>query len=202
MVMDFPPTRHDPHTDRNGIELLPGVYAAFIGGCLHPFSHRIVLTAYVYDSALPDREMWECYLRMHMLSVLMHEVGHHVDGVTAQKPLPCEYDRREQAAECYAAIWTRAVVIPYLREQYADAVQALEAWVTEWAGQSITLDQLIDDPPALPGEPGWTAPRWLLPPRTLLSHLAYAVAQGKSRHAIHDWYRDYLAFQCMTCGDT
>ena len=42
-----------------------------------PLSATIRLYAYVYDAALPNREMLEVYLRLRMLSTLLHEIAHH-----------------------------------------------------------------------------------------------------------------------------
>jgi hypothetical protein len=147
-VLDFPPTCRDPYTGRVGMELLPGVYAAYVGGCFHPRTHRIVLTAYVYDPALPDRSMWECYLRFRMLSVLMHEAGHHLDDIPVRKPSPQESDALEQTAESAASTGTTTLV----------DVQRLETWASEWAGAPIRLDNLVDKPRALSDDPSWAAP--------------------------------------------
>jgi len=193
-VLDFPPSCRDPYTGRVGMELLPGVYAAYIGGCIH-LTHRIVLTAYVYDPALPDRAMWECYLRFRMLSVLMHEVGHHLDTLPMRKPSPRKQDALEQTAETAAATWTTTLVIPYLRRQYADDVQRLETWASEWAGSPIRLDNLVDKPRALPEDPSWAAPWRLIPPWTVIPHLAHAVARGKSRREVQEWYEGYREIQ-------
>jgi hypothetical protein len=193
-ALEFPPSCRDPYTGRFGIELLPGVYAAHVGGCTHR-THRIVLTAYVNDPALPDRAMWECYLRFRMLSVLMHEVGHHRDHLPARKPSSRELDTLEQTAETAAATWTTALVMPYLREQYADDVQRLETWASEWAGADIRLDHLVDEPRALSDEPSWAAAWRLIPPWTVIPRLAHAVAAGKSRRDVQDWYAGYQELQ-------
>lgn len=195
-VLDFPPTcRHDPYTGRSGIKLLPGVYAAYVGGCLHPRTHRIVLTAYVYHPELSDRSMWECYLRFLMLSVLVHEVGHHLDHIPVRRPSAQMHDTLEQTAETYASTWTKQLVIPYLRQQYSDGVRMLETWATEWAGAPICLDDLVDVPRALPDDPSWAAPWRLIPYWTVVPHLAHAVAAGKSRSEVQDWYAGYLAIR-------
>lgn len=196
--VDFPPTCYDPYSGRFGRELLPGVYAAGIAGCLHPRTHRIVLTAYVYHPALPDRRMWECYLRFRMLSVLMHEVGHHIDGVRPCKPSPQEQDTRERTAEIHASTWTTQLVIPYLRTHYSDDVQQLELWASEWSGASIRLEDLVDAPLALPDDPSLTAAWRLVPAWKVIPHLAYAVSQGKSRIEVQDWYAGYLELQQLS----
>ena len=196
-VLDFPPTCHDPYTGRLGMELLPGVYAAYVGGCLHPHTHRIVLTAYVYQPTLPDRPMWECYLRFRMLSILVHEVGHHLDNIPVQRPSSQVIDTLEQTAEIHASTWTTKLVIPYLRQQYPDDVQMLETWATAWAGTPIRLDDLVDEPRALRNDPSWTAPWRLIPPWTVIPYLAHAVSEGKSHSEVQDWYAGYLELRQM-----
>jgi hypothetical protein len=69
----------DPLIGRIGFEHLPAVYCGRILGQYHPDSARIFLCAYVYDENLPEREMWELYLRLSMLATLVHEIGHHYD---------------------------------------------------------------------------------------------------------------------------
>ncbi|MFC1834091.1 hypothetical protein ACFL2Q_05070 [Thermodesulfobacteriota bacterium] len=68
----------DPYTERYGCEILPGVFSG-LQGRYYPGDAVIEIHAYVYDSNLADREMWELYLRLRMLSTLVHEFGNHYD---------------------------------------------------------------------------------------------------------------------------
>lgn len=42
----------------------------------------IRLFAYVYSEIIPNKEVWELYLKMEMLSTLIHEIAHHFDQIS------------------------------------------------------------------------------------------------------------------------
>lgn len=189
---EFPPARTDPLTGRLGIEIVPGVFSSPICGSIRRPTRRIVLTADVYDPAIPDREMWELFLRFHALSTLVHEVGHHAHFSSLQRTDPIEPSVAEQQAETLAYQWTEQIVVPYLQAEHTESVRLLEDWASTWAGHPIMLNDLIDEPRALPDDPSFfaawrLAPAWLVIPR-----LAYAVAEGRSREHIHGWFTGYL----------
>ena len=73
----------DPLTGRPGNGVLPGVYCGPVLGTYDPDTATVALHGYVYDrAAMPEREVRELYLRLCMLSTLLHELAHHVDRTT------------------------------------------------------------------------------------------------------------------------
>lgn len=194
---EFPPPRRDPFTGRLGIEIVPGVFTSPVCGSIYRPTRRIVLTADIYDPAIPNREMWELYLRFRKLSTLAHEVGHHTHFSGLQHTDQTELSAAEHQAEMLACQWTEQLVIPYLQAEHGDAVRVFEDWASEWAGHPIALNDLIEEPQALPGAPtsfaAWRlAPGWLIIPR-----LAYAVAEGRSRERIREWFAGYQELRQM-----
>jgi tetratricopeptide (TPR) repeat protein len=133
----------DPLTGRPGIELLPGVYVAPVLGTYNFGSATVSLHGYVYDrAAVPDRELRELYLRLHLLSTLLHELAHHVDHATRVargRWLCIPGDKAEEFAERKEQEWTREYAVPYLQGEYPDAVRALEEWVAHHGGARIPL---------------------------------------------------------------
>ena len=124
----------DPFTGRVGTQVLPGVFSGHILGTYMPRTARIHLFAYVYEPALPDREMWELLLRGHMLGTLAHEVAHHHDHArrTGRGRWLAESSHSERYAEEWESAWgtTFRQIGQYLRQAYPQATQALVRWVT------------------------------------------------------------------------
>lgn len=139
----------DPYTGRLGVEILPSVFS---GRCLGTYStgeSRIKLYAYVYNSSLSDREMWECYLRLHMLSSLVHEIAHHYDfsmRVARGRWRMDDRDKGEIYAESVQHKWMQDYIIPYIKQAYQEQIKALGNWIEHHGGVSIPLDLLAGDP--------------------------------------------------------
>ncbi|MHB9106894.1 MAG: tetratricopeptide repeat protein [Armatimonadota bacterium] len=137
----------DPYYDRDGAEWLPGIYC---GSCLGEYvalEQSIGLLGFVYDPALPDRTMWECYLRFVALSNLMHELAHHVDfREHLQMDRAFWKARSEGVAEADQERWTAEYVVPYLLEAYPVECRVLLSWVEQHAGLPVTLTQLVPEP--------------------------------------------------------
>lgn len=132
--------KRDPFVGRISREILPGVYASDVRGSYR--TGRVWVYAFVYDrDQLPDGP-WEVYLRLLMLSVLVHELGHHEDYT-----LRAEWGRwttnnvhaLEHHAERRESQHLDEIVIPYLRETCPDEVPDLEQWVRDHIGVSIPL---------------------------------------------------------------
>jgi hypothetical protein len=136
----------DPLVGRHGCETLPGVYSAdVIGTCF--FDGRITLSAYVYHSDLPNREVLELYLRLRMLSTFMHEVAHRFDWTARRSRGRWRMDdskKNELYAEDFEHEWTQTIVVPYLERAYPHQVQALQAWVQFHGGAQIELVDLLE----------------------------------------------------------
>jgi tetratricopeptide (TPR) repeat protein len=107
------------------------------------------LFAYVYPPDLPDRAMWELYLRLRMLSTFLHEVAHHYDctaRVAAGRWLADDEEKGEIYAERMEREWLHGVAVPHLVATYPEEVQRLALWTREHGGVSLPLPALAGDP--------------------------------------------------------
>lgn len=143
------PLEQDPYVGRRGYELIPGVYHGQCLGSYWPEKSGIWLLAYVYDAALPDREMWEWYMRFHALRTLVHELAHHYDctnRIARGRWRGDNEERVEYYAEYNSYCWTRDIVIPYLETTYPCQAQQFSAWLQYHGGVAIPLSSIIDKP--------------------------------------------------------
>ena len=126
---------------------MPGVYCA---SCLGEYVYAeksIALLGFAYDPVLPDRVMWEAFLRFVALSNLVHEVAHHVDLWDKPDMDPVLLKARsEDFAEHYQERWTAEYVVPYLLETYPGEMALFLHWVEEHAGVPVSLEELIPEP--------------------------------------------------------
>jgi tetratricopeptide (TPR) repeat protein len=140
----------DPLVGRISVDELPGVYIGAFSGTYWHDDASIWLYAYVYDAAvIPDRVVREHWLRLRMLSVLMHEVAHHHDhtacdtrGRWSTRP----EGRSEWSARKQEYAWTLEYVIPYLEEHYPEATGALVDWVRMTGGVELPVAGMINNP--------------------------------------------------------
>lgn len=141
----------DPHTGRLGPEILPGVFTGRCQAVYTTGDHRIRLFAYVYDPELRDREMWECYIRLHMLSTFVHEAAHHYDHtmrVARGRWRMDDHPKAEGYAERLQYDWVRDHVVPCVEEAYPEQVKALMDWVEHYGGVRVPLPMIAGDPRA------------------------------------------------------
>jgi tetratricopeptide (TPR) repeat protein len=139
----------DPLTGREGSEGLPGVYQGRVLGTYTPSTARIRIFADVYRPDLPQREMWEFYLRLEMLSVLVHEVAHHFDltnRVARGRWLADVEEKCEIFAEKVQHEWTQRYAVPYLEETYPQQRRRLDDWLEHYGGVRLPLALLAGDP--------------------------------------------------------
>ena len=111
----------DPLVGRPGGQLRPGVYSGHLLGRYHARGPRIRLFAYVYDPSVPDRELLEFELRLHMLETFIHEVAHHDDEMRRThrgRWLADDKTKNERYAQARQREWFETCVSPYLRESY------------------------------------------------------------------------------------
>lgn len=139
----------DPLVGRNGIETLPGV---FCGGCLGVYlwdTATIKLFAYIYDAdTLPDKVIRELYLRLQVLSTLVHEIAHHKGELTRGRRGRwgiLSDDTSERYAHRQERHWMKEIVVPYLEEAYPDEIRAFSEWMTHYGGVSLPLASFADD---------------------------------------------------------
>ena len=195
--IEFPPMSPDPFTGRSGIEIAPGIFSSPVSGSIRRPTRRIVLTADVYDPAIPDREMWELFLRFRTLSTLVHEVGHHAHFSSPPACHNVDLSAAEQQAELLACEWTEQIVIPYLRAAYRESARFLEDWASTWAGHPISLNDIIEEPQALPDDSSFLAIWRLAPAWQIVPRLAHAIDRGRTREQIREWFAGYLALRQM-----
>lgn len=145
--LDLGDIERDP-TGRYATELLPGVFEGLCLGVYSPSRARIRLFAYVYDPALPERAAVEPYLKLRMLSTLVHEIAHHFDH---RRRIARGLWRADDAhkVETYADAreheWVHELVVPYVLRAHAPAVSALDRWMTEHLGVSLDLGLLASN---------------------------------------------------------
>ncbi len=144
---EFADIVRDP-TGRLAIEHLPGVFGGVCLGVYSTTHARIRLFAFVYDPALPGREAFEPFLKLRMLSTLVHEIAHHVDKRTrvARGRWWADAEKAETYAEAREHAWSQEIVVPYLARAYPQALDLLERWCVEQAGVSVPLGLLAGDP--------------------------------------------------------
>jgi tetratricopeptide (TPR) repeat protein len=145
---EFADIVRDP-TGRLAIEHFPGVFGGICLGVYSPTRARIRLFAYVYDPELPDREAVEPYLKLRMLSTLVHEVAHHVHHRTrvARGRWRADDEEKDEAfAETREYAWIQEIVVPYVARAHPQALAALDRWFVEHAGTSAPLGLLAGDP--------------------------------------------------------
>lgn len=141
--------KKDPYVGRYGFELLPGIFYGWCLGSYFPAKAEIRLNSYIYDPKLPDRSLWECYVRLHMLMTFVHEMGHHYDFTFRIGRGRWRGDKTENAeiyAENMQHQWLQDYVIPFLEDKYAVEVNVLKSWIEDQVGIAISLDLLAGDP--------------------------------------------------------
>jgi len=138
--------KQDPLVGRFGLERLPGVYCGLVLGVCFWDARRIKIYGFV--SADPVAEPWALYLRLHILSTLVHEVGHHEDvikGWARDRWTGDDKHKTEWYTESRQLLWVETVVIPYLQGVYPQEVALLENWMREHTGVVLPLRILAGD---------------------------------------------------------
>jgi tetratricopeptide (TPR) repeat protein len=139
----------DPYTSRLGYETLSGVYTGRSLGSYYQNRGIIRLFAYVYAPELPHRNIVEFYLRLRMLMVFTHELGHHFDfmsRVSRGRWRADTYDKDEIYAEKTEHDWAQQYVIKYLEQKYKKETAELRTWMLKHAGVTVPLTFLAGDP--------------------------------------------------------
>jgi tetratricopeptide (TPR) repeat protein len=136
----------DTVVGRFGHERLPGAYGGLVLGVC--FWDARLIQIYGFVSANPLEKPWALYLRLHMLSTLVHEVAHHEDhmkGWARDRWTGDDEHKTEWYAESRQLLWVETVVIPYLEETYPTEVALLEDWMREHIGLVLPLRVLAGD---------------------------------------------------------
>ena len=187
----------DPFTGRLSYPCFPGVWTGRILGRYRADAAAIELYAYVHDAARPLPVAWNALLRLETLSVLAHEVAHHHDHTerVARGRWTAEDDEAvERYAEAMQHRWTHSVVLPYLRERYADEVVETERWVARHGGIALPFELLADDPRVM-GRGGLLRCDLLWTMRVALEELAGQVERGEPEWACRTHFARWLYYQ-------
>jgi hypothetical protein len=139
----------DPYTGRVGFEYVPGAWTIAVGGRYTPDGSSITLVGQVVDPDHPLRDLLVMLRRIETLSVLVHEVAHHVDQTTRVARGRWRADeecKAEEYADMRMLEWTRKIVLPYLEERYPDEVARLLGWIERHGGVRLSLETVADDP--------------------------------------------------------
>jgi hypothetical protein len=109
---------------------------------------KIFIYAYVYDREQLKLNVIEVYLRLQMLSTLVHEIAHHEDNIfrtSRGKWLGFNDWKCEDYAEFQQMNWAKDAVIPYLMDTYPDEYNALLDWIEKYGGVRISLEKLAGE---------------------------------------------------------
>ena len=132
----------DPYVGRLGYETLPGIFLPLVLGQYFPAKKKIKIYGFVYDTTIPDRSMWEFYLRLQMLMTFVHEIAHHWDftaRLSRGRWRGDNKDKIEVYAETVEQKWISTYVIPYLQNTYRKEWDQLQAWMATQIGVEIPL---------------------------------------------------------------
>ncbi len=139
----------DPYLGRNGYEFLSGIYVGRCVGTYSPHNAEIWLHGYIYSPDLANRSMLELYLRLHMLMVFVHEIGHHHDftfRIARGRWRGDNPDNVEIYAERMQHLWLADYIIPFLQTKYAQELEEFNTWIKAHAGVEVPIEILIGDP--------------------------------------------------------
>lgn len=139
----------DPYLGRGGFEKIPGVFSGVCLGTYYLNDPEISLYGYVFQPDMPNRRMWELYLRLHMLMTFVHEIAHHFDftsRIAKGRWRGDDYHKAENYAEQIQYQWLCDYVIPYLQEAYPVESEEFNRWIKEHLGQPIPMKLLAGDP--------------------------------------------------------
>ena len=138
----------DPFTGRLGFEYVPGAWAIPVAGYYRIRGASITLVGHVVDPEHPLRDLLVALQRIDALSVLVHEVAHHVDHMTRVargRWRADEEDKVEEYADKRTAEWTRSIALPYLEERHPAETERLLDWIEWHGGVRLSLQTLADD---------------------------------------------------------
>lgn len=188
----------DPLTGRLSYPRFPGVWTGRILGRYRADAAAIELYAYVHDAARPLPSAWAMLLRLEALAVLAHEVAHHHDHT--ERVARGRWTAEEHGTvECYAEAmqhrWTQSVVLPWLRERYADEVAETERWVARHGGIALPFESLADDPRVTGRNGEMHGERLLWNMRAALEILAGEVERGEPAWACRTRFARELYYQ-------
>lgn len=136
----------DPFTGRISHEDIPGLFLPPVLGSYNFVANRISLYAYVFDRDTLKTPVFESYLKLKMLRILLHELSHHDDQMrrTARgRWLGCRWTKAEDYAYTNQQKLVSEVITAFILEKYKTAMSELSSWIEEHGGCKVPLDELI-----------------------------------------------------------
>ena len=138
----------DPYVGRLGYEVFAEIYRGYCLGTYFLNKNEIKLYGYVFDPAIENRQLWDFYLRIHMLETFVHELAHHYDFANRVSRGRWRMDDRKKGeiyAETMAHQWVREYVIPYVLDAYPNESIQLNSWMKKTIGLVVDLNLLVGD---------------------------------------------------------
>ena len=130
-------------TDEEGPVFTPPTLGTYYTGTC-----KIFIYAYVYDREELKLDIVESYLRLQMLSTLVHEIAHHEDNILCTSRgrwLGFNDWKCEEYAESQQMKWSETAIIPYLEDTYPEEYGALSNWIEEHGGVRFSLAKLAGE---------------------------------------------------------
>jgi tetratricopeptide (TPR) repeat protein len=138
----------DPYIGRIGRKVVKGIYRPSCLGTYFLNKNEIKLYGYIFDPAIENRQVWDFYLRIHMLETFVHELAHHYDFTNRVSRGRWRMDDDEKAeiyAETLAHEWLIDYVIPYIKEAYSEKLNNLNEWMNHYIGLALDITLLVGD---------------------------------------------------------
>jgi tetratricopeptide (TPR) repeat protein len=138
----------DPYTNRIGAEIIKGVHYGSILGTYYPGSCNIYIYAHVYEEKNLKPDVLYSYLRLQMMSTLIHELGHHDDYMRRMgrgRWMGLNKAKVEDYAFLMQSEWAESAIVPYLLDRYPDEYAKLSSWITEYGGVDFPLSSLAGE---------------------------------------------------------
>lgn len=138
----------DPFTNRISSDEEGLVFTPPALGTYFTETCKIFIYAYVYDKNELKLEIIEPYLRLQMLSTLVHEIAHHEDNILRSsrgKWLGFNDWKCEDYADFQQMNWSKGAVVPYLFDTYPEEYNALSNWIEKYGGVRFSLEKLAGE---------------------------------------------------------
>lgn len=130
-------------TDEEGPIFTPPILGTYYTGTC-----KIFIYAYVYDREQLKLDIIEPFLRLQMLSTLVHEIAHHEDNILRSSRgrwLGFNDWKCEDYAEFQQMNWSETAIVPYLVDTYPEEYNELFNWIEEHGGVRFSLAKLAGE---------------------------------------------------------
>ena len=130
-------------TDEEGPIFTPPTLGTYYTGTC-----KIFIYAYVYAREQLKLDIVEPFLRLEMLSTLVHEIAHHEDNILRTdrgRWLGFNDWKCEDYADFQQMNWSEAAIVPYLEDTYPKEYNTLSNWIEEHGGVRFPLAKLAGE---------------------------------------------------------